>query len=158
MIRLCDRCLPHWAMVRHIVLIAASAALFFGILIACLSWLVYPHVTVTIFNETSAAIRDVRLDSFYGERTSERIEPGAFAVTEFQIIPGDTLSMSYRDTIGIRKEELLYRSDEYSSTPRGSLEVHMTNKGIKLVNGNCTAVEFPCLTIHTWPTGRMTVR
>jgi hypothetical protein len=127
MLRLRYRDLPRWAMVRRVMLIAAIAALVIGSPVASFIWLAYPHVKVTILNETSTAIRNVRLDSFYGERTAERIEPGAFAVTEFQMIAGDTLSMSYQDTIGIRKEELLYRSDEYSSTPRGLLEVHVTN-------------------------------
>ena len=91
------------------MLIAWSATLVFGSPITCFIRLVYPYVTGTIFNETCAAIRDVRLDSLYGERTAERFEPGAFVVTEFQTFAGDTLSMSYRDTDGILRKKLLYR-------------------------------------------------
>ena len=42
--------------------------------------------------------------------------------------------------------------------PRGFLEVHVTNKGIRLVDGTYTAFDVPAWTFRTWPTGRMTVR
>jgi hypothetical protein len=143
---------------RGIVLIVTGVAVVFGILIAGLSWLVYPHVKLTIFNESSSAICDVRIDMFYAKRTAERIEPGGFAVTEFQIVAGDTVSMSYRDSIGIRRKELLYCSDEYSSSPRGSLEVHVMADGLTCFNRIYTAVDIPAWTFPAWPTGRMAVK
>jgi hypothetical protein len=66
--------------------------------------------------------------------------------------------MSYRDSVGVRREELLYSAGEYSSMPRGSLDVHVTNKGIRLVDGTYTAFDVPAWTFPAWPTGRMTVR
>jgi hypothetical protein len=143
--------------VRRLVLVTASMAVVCGILTPVFVRLVYPHVKLAIFNETSSAMRDVRIDMFYGNRTAERIEIGGFAVTDLQIVAGDTVSMSYRDSAGVRREELLYRSDEYSATPRGRLNVHVTAEGLKLVNRIYTAIDIPAWTFHAWPTGRMTV-
>jgi hypothetical protein len=141
------------------MLIVASAALVFAICVVCFGWLQYPHVNLTIFNETSSAICDVRVRFLYGERTADRIEPGRFAVTEIQSGGDAGVFMSYRDSAGNRrKEEPLYYSDERGSPDRGFLEVHVTDEGRLLVNGIYTAVDIPILTRHVRPTGRMTVK
>jgi hypothetical protein len=136
----------------------AVAVLAFAIAIAFFSWLLYPHVNLTIFNESSAAMGDVRIDYFYGSRTAERIEPGGIALAVFQIYGGGTVSMSYRDSAGVRRVELLYGAGEYSYMPRGSLEVPLTNKGTRLVDRTYMAFDVLAWTLPTWPTGRMTVR
>jgi hypothetical protein len=144
---------------RRIMLGVAGAALVFGIPIACFIWLVYPHVKLTIFNETSAAIRDVRISFFYGERTAERIDPGGFAVTEIQSGGSTTVFLSYRDSDGVlRKDEPLYYSGEHGSVDRGFLAAHVTSEGIRLVNGIYTSFDIPSWTIHVWPRGRVTVK
>jgi hypothetical protein len=141
------------------MLAIAGTALVLGIFIACLRWLLYPHVNVTIFNESSIAIGDVRIRFLYGERTAERIEPGGTAVTAIQSGGDAGVFISYRDLGGIlRKDEPLYYSDERGSPDRGFLEVHVTNGGTRLVNGIYTAVDIPILTIHVRPTGRMAVK
>jgi hypothetical protein len=131
----------------------AVAVLTFAIAIAFFIWLLYPHVNLTIFNESSAAVGDVRIDYFYGSRTAERIEPGGVALTVFQIYGGGTVSMSYRDSAGVRRVGLLYGVGEYSY-----MEVHLTNEGTRLVDRTYTAFDVPAWTLPTWPTGRMTVR
>src|ERR1700679_4000972 len=143
---------------RRNMLWGAVAVLAFAIAIAFFIRLLYPHVNLTIFNESSSAMGDVRIDYFYGRRTGERIEPGGVALTVFQIYGGGTVSMSYRDSAGIRRDELLYVSGEHSHMPRGSLLLHVTNKGTRLVVSAYTAIDVPAWTFPTWPTGRMTVR
>ena len=141
------------------MLAIAGIALVLAIFMAFLRWLRYPHVKVTISNETSTALRDVRIRFLYGERTAERIEPGGFAVTEIQSGGEAGVFLSYRDSSGIlRKDEPLYYSDERGAPDRGFLEVHVTNEGTRLVKGIYTAVLFdiPLWTIHVRPTGRMT--
>ena len=64
--------------------LAAGAALAFVVAIACFIWLVYPHVKLTIFNESSIALRDVCVKCDCTKRTAERIEPGGYAVTDIQ--------------------------------------------------------------------------
>ena len=141
------------------MLAEVGAALVFGILMACLIWLLYPHVNVTMFNETSAAIYDVRIRFLYGERTAERIDPGGCAVTGIQSGGDAGVFLSYRDSLGLlREDKPLYYSDERGSTDRGFLEVHVTNEGTRLVNGVYTALDFPGWTIPVWPTGRMTIK
>jgi len=147
--------------IQWLMLAVAGACLVFGIFMACASWLLYPHVNLTIFNETSSAIRDVRIKFLYGERTAERIEPGGFAVTEIQSGGDAGVFISYRDSNGIlRKDEPLYYSDERGAPDRGFLEVHLTNEGTRLVNGIYTAIIFdiPVWRIHVRPTARMTVK
>jgi hypothetical protein len=91
----------------------AGAALVFAICMTCFRWLQYPHVNLTIFNETSSAMCDVRVRFLYGERTADRIEPGGFAVTEIQSGGDACVFLSYRETDGIRKkDELLYGSGD----------------------------------------------
>ena len=141
------------------MLAVAVAALVLGIFVVGLRWLLYPHVNVTIFNETSTVIFDLRVRFLYGERTAERIERGGCAVTEIQSGGDAGVFISYRDSRGIlRRDEPLYYSDENGSPDRGSLEVHITNEGKRLVNGIYTAVDIPVGTIHVRPAGRMTVK
>ena len=45
----------------------AGAPLVFAICMTCFRWLQYPHVNLTIFNETSSAVCDVRVGFLYGE-------------------------------------------------------------------------------------------
>jgi hypothetical protein len=132
-----------------------------GILTPGLRWLMYPHVNITIFNESSAAIADVRITFLYGERTCERIEPGGVAATEIQSGGDAGVFISYRGSTGVlRNDEILYYSDERGSPDRGWLEVHVTDEGKRLVKGIYTAeaVDIPILTFRVRPTGRMVVK
>ncbi len=143
--------------IRRMAVAVAAVAL----VLAGLGWLVYPRVNVTVFNESSAPIRDVRLRFLYGERTAERIEPGGYADTEIQSGGESGVFISYRDPSGsLRRDELLYYSDSTASPDRGYLEMHVTNEGTRLVKRiyNFDWFDIPILTLRVRPTGRMTVR
>jgi hypothetical protein len=142
---------------RRVVLAIASTTIALKIMITSLIWLIYPHVTLRIFNETPSAICGVFIDFFYGKRTAERIGPGDYADTEFQLFGGGTVSMSYQDSTGAQREELIYGCGEYSPMPRGSMEVHVTAAGLSFVNRTYTALEIPGWTLYAWPTGQMAV-
>jgi hypothetical protein len=123
--------------------VALFLALFLRVLGPCLTWLWYPHVKVKIFNETSAALCDVRIKFMNGVRTAERIEPGSSAVTEIQSGGDAGVFMSYRDSSGVIKaDEPLHYSDENGTLDRGFLEVHVTKEGTRLVRGIYTAIWF----------------
>jgi len=144
-----------WFTVREITLILAGVALVLGILV---NWLKHPRVKLTIFNETGNALRDVSISFMTGERTAEQIKPGGFAVTEIESGGSAGVFISYRDSAGIlRKDEPVYSSEDVG-TDRGFLEVHLTDKGTRLVKGIYTAIDIPFLTIHVEPTGQMTVK
>ena len=70
--------------VRGIMLVVACVALILGMFKACLEWLRNPHIDVTILNESSTAIRDLRVSFLYGERTADRLRSGGVAFTEIQ--------------------------------------------------------------------------
>jgi hypothetical protein len=153
--------IPAGSTLRRIALVLAAAALVFGIFIPVLGWLLYPHVKVTIFNETTDALCDVRLRFLYGERMAERIAPGGFAVTEIQSGGDAGVFISDRDAGGILKKDVpLYYSDENGAPDRGFLDVHVTKEGTRLVKGIYTTIllDYPPLTIHVRPKGRMTVK
>ena len=88
--------------VRRMVVAVTAAAL----ILACLRWLLYPHVNVTIFDETPTAIRDVRIKFLYGERTAERIQPGGFAGTEIQSGGDAGVFISYLDSSGVLRTDI----------------------------------------------------
>jgi hypothetical protein len=147
--------------VRGIMLAVACVALAVGVCMPCLRWLVYPHVTVTIFNETSSALREVRIKFLYGVRNAERIEPGGSAITDIQSGGEAGVFLSYRDSSGILiVDEPIHYSDERGAPDRGFLEVHVTKTGTRLDRGIYTAIwfEFPVWRIQVSPTGRMNVR
>jgi len=145
-----------WFTVRRMMVAVAGVAFMLGILVSCLRWLQYPHIDVTIFNETSAPISDVRLGFLYGERTAERLRPDGIAVTEIQSGGDAGIHFSYRESGGaFGKSEPLY----YESGDSGFLEVHVTNQGVRLVNGIYPGVcVIPILGVRrVQPTGQMTV-
>jgi hypothetical protein len=134
----------------------AAVALVLGILVYCLRWLQYPHIDVTIFNETSTTIRDVRVIFMLGERTAERLGPGGIVVAEIQSGGDACIFFSYRDSGGIlRKAEPICEE----SGNRGFLELHVTNEGVRLVNGIYWGDAPPILGIRrVGPTGQMAVK
>jgi hypothetical protein len=146
--------------VRGIMLAVACVALFLAILIPCLRWLRYPHVKVTIFNETPTALRDVRIKFLYGVRQAERIEPGGSGITDIQSGGEAGVFLSYRDSSGMLiVDEPIHYSDERGAPDRGFLEVHVTNEGTRLVKGIYTAILFDIPgTIQVSPTGQMNVK
>lgn len=143
--------------IGRMMVVIAAAALVLVILVSCLRWLQYPHIDVTIFNETSTPIRDLRVSFLYGERTANELRPGGVAVTVIQSGGDGGILFSYCDSGGIlRKAEPLY----YESGVRGFLEIHVTNEGAWLANGiDSLGGEIPILGIR-WvrPTGQMTVK
>lgn len=142
------------------MLMVAGAALVFAIFVAFLRWAQYPHINLTIFNETSSAICDLRITFLHGERTADRIQPGGFAVTEIESGGDSTVLLSHLDADGIRKNELIYGSGDLGGHTRGFLEVHLTNEGTQLVNGVYSNVLLDILgwTRHVSPSGRMNVK
>jgi len=138
------------------MLVLAGVAVVLGIFV---NWLKHPRVKLTILNETGNAMGDGRISFLSGERTAERIEPGGFAVTEIESGGSAGDFISYRDSAGIlRNDEPVYYSEDMGSLDRGFLEVHLTEKGTRLVKGIYTAIDIPILTIHVQPTGQMTVK
>jgi hypothetical protein len=144
--------------IRRMMVMVGAATIVLGLLVACLRWSVYPHIDVTIFNETSGPIYDLHLHvSFWydEERTAERLKAGGIAFTEIQSGGDAGIFFSYRDPEGIlRKVEPLY----YESGNRGFLEVHVTDEGARLVNGIYAGIEFGSFTIRARSTGHMTVK
>jgi hypothetical protein len=133
-------------------------ALALAVFVSCLRWLQYPHIDVTIINETPHPVLDLHLTFAYGERTVERLEPRSVAVTEIQSYGEEDLSLSYRDSQGTLRQGVNLLS---SGPPgnRGSLEVHFTNDGVKVVNElyPCPG-EIPILGVRrVAPTGYMKV-
>jgi hypothetical protein len=142
-----------------IILAIGGVAVVLAVFVTGVNWLVYPHVTLTIFNVTSTAIRDVRISLLYRERTAGQIEPGGNAKTEIQSGGESGVFFSYRDSNGIlRKDEPIYYSDSTASPDRGFLEVHVSDKGTRLVK-NIYNFDFDISSppVRVKPTGRMTV-
>jgi hypothetical protein len=139
------------------MLAVAVVAFVVGFFVSCLRWLQYPHINVTIFNETSAPICDLHLSFFCGNRTADQLRPGGVAVAEIQSNPEAGIFLSYLDLWGdFRKAvPLLYGN----AGDRGYLEVHVTNQGLQVVNGiYCSGGETPVLGIcRVRPTGKMRV-
>ena len=141
--------------VRGMMVAVAALALAFSILVGFLRWFLYPRIIVTIVNETSAPIRDLRLTFLRGERTAELLGPGGVAVTEIESGGDAGIFFSYRDSRGtLREAEPLH----HESGNRGFLEVHVTNEGTRLVNGIRATGEPPAWSIRVKPTGPMTVK
>jgi hypothetical protein len=114
------------------IVAVAAVAVVFGMLVSCLRWLQYPHINVTVFNDTSTSISDLRVSFMLGERTAERLGPGGVAVAEIQSGGDAGIFFSYRDSGGsLRKANPLYEE----SGNRGYLDIHVTDGGIRLVNG-----------------------
>jgi len=133
----------------------ACASLLLGILMACLRWVRYPHINVTIFNETSTTICDLHLSSMYCERTAQRVKPGGVAITEIQSGGDGCIYFTYRDPTGILKkaEPVCYEAGN-----RGFLEVHVLNEGTRLVKDIYEGLDVGVWDIRARPTGPMTVR
>jgi hypothetical protein len=60
---------------RALAFTKAVAALGCGALIGYLRWLRFPHIDVRIFNETDTPLSDLRVESWFTERTTERPGP-----------------------------------------------------------------------------------
>lgn len=118
-----------FTMRRMTVAVAAVALVLVG-----LRWLLYPHIDVTVFNESSAAIRDVRLRFLYGECTADRIESGGYAAGPIQSGGESGVFLTYRDPDGVlRRDQPVHYSDSTASPDRGFLEIHVTNEGLRIV-------------------------
>ena len=139
------------------MLIVAGVTLVFGVLV---NWLIHPRVTLTIYNDSSAAISDVHIRFMSGERTSERIGRGGFAYTEIESGGSGEVSISYRHSSGIlRMDERVYQAgDDTTSLDRGFMEVHITDQGIRVVKSLYNAIDIPFVTIRVSPRGAMTVK
>jgi hypothetical protein len=146
--------------VRRMMLAVAGSALALGILVACLRWLTYPHVKLTIFNESSTALLDVRIKFLYGERKADRIEPGTSATTEIQSGGESGVFISFKDSSGIlRKDEPIYYSDSTASPDRGFAELHIANESTRLVKQIYNFdFDIPIWTIRVMPAGQMTLK
>jgi hypothetical protein len=112
---------PGWRFnLRTSALTVAIAALVLGGIVGSYSWLIYPHVELTIFNETATAISDIRVKFSEGECTAERIEPGGTAVADILTGAGMRVYITYRDSNGTLKEDkVIYESYSEGSYERG---------------------------------------
>lgn len=145
---------------RTKIIAGLVVALVLGAIARPVAWLVYPHMNVTIYNESSAAIRDVRLSSFYGVRTAARIEPGGYATTAIQSSGESGVFLSYRDASGsLKSEEAVYYSPSTASPDRGNLEIRITDGGTRVVEDIDLRFDgLSPVTLRQWPWGGMTVR
>src|SRR5262245_56261393 len=80
--------------VRRMMAAVAAVALVLGMLVAALRWFLYPHITVTVFNETGSPLSDVRVSYAGGERTAERIMPCGIAASDIQSYGESTIFFS----------------------------------------------------------------
>jgi hypothetical protein len=84
--------------VRGIMLVVACVVLILGMFKASLEWPRNPHIDVTILNESSTAISDLRVSFLYGERTAGQLRSGGVAFTEIQSGGNAGIFVSYRDS------------------------------------------------------------
>jgi hypothetical protein len=139
------------------MLIVAGVTVVFGVFA---NWLIHPRVTLTIYNESSAAISDVHIRFMSGERTAARIERGGFAYTEIESGGNGEVSISYRRSSGtLIKDEAVYQSgDDTASLDRGFIKVHITDRGIRVVKSLYNVIDIPLFTVRVGPKGAMTVK
>jgi hypothetical protein len=110
----------------------ASAAVACGALVGGFRWFLYPHVRVTIFNETSSAVHEVRVKCFGGENSAERIEAGGSASVDIQCGGEDNVYVTFRDSRGAQmKDHLVHGSRD--NAERGYLNVYLTKRGVRVV-------------------------
>jgi hypothetical protein len=141
---------------RDWVIVVAGVAIGLGVL---LNWVRYPRVGLTVFNETSAAIYSVRVSFSTGERLAECIPAGGCASTEIQSYAGSTTYITYRDAAGKLKTDVpVYVSEERWLVDRGSIAVHLTPEGERVVASVYQTDAIPILTVDLSPTGSMTVK
>jgi hypothetical protein len=133
----------------------ASTAIVLGFTVVALRWYLYPHINFTVFNESSTPIYGLRVSFLVGERTAEELKPGRIATSEIQSGGDAGIFFSYQDSTGvIKKAEPIY----YESGDRGFVEVHITNKTERLINGIYAFDAPPFWRIQVAPTGKMVVR
>jgi hypothetical protein len=142
--------------IRWMIVAVAAVAVVLGLLVSCLRWIQYPHISVTILNETSAPIYDLRLSFLCGERTARQVKSGGVASTEIQSGGEAGIFFSCRDSGGtIRKAEPVY----YESGNRGSLKIQVYEEDIISINIIYFGEKIPMLGIRRIrPTGPMTVK
>jgi hypothetical protein len=123
-----------------------------------LNWLKYPRVTLRIFNETTAAVYDVRVTCSEGHRSARCIPPGSYAVAEVESCGSSTIYISYRDANGVlRTDEPVYSSDDSFAAERGFIDVHLMREGKRVVTSIYPTIGVPSLTVHVSAAGTMTV-
>jgi hypothetical protein len=141
--------------VRGLMLVVAGVALFLGVIITSLRWLQYPHINVTIVNETSSPIYSVCLSSYSTERKVGQLRSGGVAMTVIQ--DGESnMWLTYRSLIGV-----VWTAGPFSeeSGNRGYLEYHVTDAGVHVINGIYNFDAPPIFGIREVPrTGEMTVK
>jgi hypothetical protein len=119
------------------------------------AWLAHPHIIVTVYNESSGDISNLRVAFPDGDRVAEYLAPGHTARAEIQFAD-EGIFFSYTDRGGIaRSAEEVF---DYMGN-RGTLEYHVTNDGVRIVNGIYWFDEIPILGVYrVAPKGRMVVR
>jgi hypothetical protein len=87
---------------------------------------------VRIYNETNAALHDVSLSYQGGDRGAEQIVPGGIATSDIRSSGESSIALSYRDSQGASRKAagLAFIESGY----RGSLEIHVGDKGVRLVD------------------------
>jgi hypothetical protein len=138
------------------MLTVVAAAIGLALIVRYVRWLQYPHIKVSIFNETPTPIGDLDLRFMYGERTAAQLRPGGAAVTEIQSGGDAGIYFSYQDAGGIlQTATALYEE----SGNRGFLEIHVTGEGVRMRNGIHAGEEIPILGIRrVAPAGEMTLK
>jgi hypothetical protein len=123
--------LPRMTTRRWMVAVSV-VALILGTLVIILRWDLNPYITVMIFNETNAALSDVIVSYGDGQRRAERIEAGGIATSDIQSYGESGIILSYRDSQGNPRtsEGLAYIETGF----RGSLEIHVRDAGLRLVD------------------------
>ncbi len=113
------------------MLAVAATALVLGLCVAFLRWQLSAHIKVKVFNETTTAVRDLCIESTFTKRFAEELLPGGVADATIQSDGEGGIFFSYRDS----NETVRESAPVYYAGTSGSLEIHITPEGVRLVNG-----------------------
>jgi hypothetical protein len=110
---------------------AVTAALL-AISVLGLRWYLNPRIKLSIFNESSTSIYDLRVSFLGGERTLHELKPGKVAVSEIRSGGDAGIDCWYRDRLGnlLRVSPIYYESGN-----RGFLEIHVSRDVPHIING-----------------------
>jgi hypothetical protein len=123
-----------WWRVAAVTALAAGIAILLHLSAPCIVWLSYPKINVTVFNESTDEMHNVRIKFFCGERVLDCIPRGRRAVTEVQSAGESGVFLSYKGPSGTIKKDLpLHYSDSSGPFDRGFVEVHITDEGTRIV-------------------------
>jgi hypothetical protein len=114
------------------MVVVAALCLVLGFSALWLRWYRNPYVTVTVHNNTSKPLSDVRIRYRYGERKARLIMPGRKASWEIRCRGESDVILEYRGSLGTLnvKADNAYIEQNY----RGSLDLDVDENGVRVVD------------------------